>query len=126
MKIAIATDNNQVSEHFGRCPEYTIFEVTQDCQIAASKKVANPGHQPGAIPEFLSNLGATHVICGGMGRRAQDLFEQNNIETVLGVQGSVPEVINAFLKGDVISGNSLCKEGSGKGYGIDKTVCDHE
>jgi predicted Fe-Mo cluster-binding NifX family protein len=126
MKIAIATDDNMVSAHFGRCPEYTIFEVTDDCKITASKKVANPGHQPGAIPDFLSSLGATHVICGGMGRRAQDLFDQKNIKTILGIEGNVPDVINEFLKGTVISGQSLCKEGSGKGYGIDKEVCDHQ
>jgi predicted Fe-Mo cluster-binding NifX family protein len=27
MKVAISTDNNEVSAHFGRCQQYTIFEV---------------------------------------------------------------------------------------------------
>ena len=27
MKIAISTDNGQVSAHFGRCPEFTVVEI---------------------------------------------------------------------------------------------------
>jgi len=28
MKIAISTDSGFVSEHFGRCPSFTIVEIT--------------------------------------------------------------------------------------------------
>ena len=52
MKIAISTDGNYVSAHFGRCPSFTIAEI-QDSKIIKKELIDNPGHHPGYLPEFL-------------------------------------------------------------------------
>ncbi|MBU1147322.1 MAG: dinitrogenase iron-molybdenum cofactor, partial [Candidatus Omnitrophica bacterium] len=52
MKIAISTDGDLVSEHFGRCPTFTIVDI-EDSEVKNKELVSNPGHQPGAIPQFL-------------------------------------------------------------------------
>ncbi len=124
MKTAIATDNGQVSAHFGRCPSYTIIEI-QDGKVLSKNLVDNPGHQPGFIPNFLNDMDVNVIIAGGMGRRAIDLFGQYNIETVLGVSGNIENVIEEYLSGKLAGGESLCKPGGGKGYGLDKETCDH-
>jgi len=125
MKIAISTDNEQVSEHFGRCPEFTIVTVENN-QVIKKEVIPNPGHHPGFLPEFLKEKGVSVIIAGGMGGRAQELFNQQGIKTVVGVAGSVADVIKEYLNGALKAGASLCQPGAGKGYGLDKTECDHK
>jgi len=124
MRIAISTDAGQVSAHFGRCPSFTLVDI-EDGKVTKRAEVANPGHQPGAIPQFLHQKGVQAIVAGGMGMRAVSFFEEYGIRTVLGVSGEVDDVIEELKKGTLRGGESLCSPGSGKGYGLDKEVCDH-
>ncbi len=124
MRIAISTDGNFVSAHFGRCPTFTIVDL-QDGQIVKKESLQNPGHQPGFIPQFLCDKGVECIVCGGMGRRATGFFNEYGIKTILGVTGRIDEVLDKIQKGTLEGGESLCRPGSGKGYGLDKTECDH-
>jgi predicted Fe-Mo cluster-binding NifX family protein len=110
MKIAISTDGGSVSAHFGRCPSYTIVEI-QDGKVVGRQEIPNPGHSPGFLPGYLAERGVTTIIAGGMGPRAQGLFADNRIETVIGVQGRVDEVVDAFLQGTLVGGKDLCDHG---------------
>ncbi len=107
MKIAIATENDQVAQHFGRCAAYTLVEF-KDNRVLGREIIANPGHQPGFLPRFLAERGVSCIIAGGMGRRAQDLFAAQNIETIIGVTGPVDRAIAGYLSGDLPRGESLC------------------
>ena len=122
MRIAISTDGDYVSAHFGRCPSFTVVDIENN-EIVQQEVVDNPGHQPGFIPQFLQSKGVNCIVCGGMGRRAIGFFEQAGIQTVLGVTGKIPEVLSKLVKGTLVGGESLCRPGSGKGYGLDKTEC---
>ena len=106
-KIAIPSDGDQFAQHFGRCPEYNIFEIEND-EIKNQKVISNPGHQPGFLPKFLSEKGVDCIICRGMGRKAQDLFDENNIEVILGVSGNFEEKVNSYIKGELEEGENLC------------------
>ncbi|MBN2206065.1 MAG: hypothetical protein JW742_01555 [Candidatus Aminicenantes bacterium] len=110
MKIAVSTDQGYVSAHFGRCPSYTIVEI-EDGRIVGRQEISNPGHQPGFLPRFLSERGVGVIIAGGMGPRAQDLFSEKNIQTIIGVQGPVDEVVQKFLRRELESGQDLCDHG---------------
>lgn len=110
MKIAIATDNNQVSAHFGRCSRYTIFDV-DDQKITAKNIVDTPEHQPGVLPRFLHEKGVELVIAGGMGPKAQTLFDAMNIQQIIGIAGRVDDVILDFISGALQGGESLCSHG---------------
>lgn len=125
MKIAISTDGQYVSPHFGRCPVFTILEV-EDNDLKNKETIDNPGHHPGYLPQYLSKIGVNCIVAGGMGTRARELFEQANIDTILGVEGKVDEVVGKILKNTLKGGESICKPGAGKGYGLDKIECDHE
>ena len=124
MKVAISTDGGFVSAHFGRCPEFTIVDI-QNGKVEKNETVQNPGHQPGFIPQFLHEKGVNCIVAGGMGMRATGFFNEFGIQTIVGISGKVGDVIEKILKGTLEGGESLCKPGSGKGYGIEKTECDH-
>jgi predicted Fe-Mo cluster-binding NifX family protein len=124
MRIAISTDGDLVSAHFGRCPCFTIINI-ENGEITKKDIVENPGHQPGFIPQFLHQKGVECIVCGGMGRRATNFFNKFSIQTIIGVSGRIDDVLEKLQKGTLVGGESLCKPGSGKGYGLDKTECDH-
>lgn len=124
MKIAISTDGNKVSPHFGRCPQFTILEI-KDNKLVGKEIIDNPGHHPGYLPQYLNKIGVSYIVAGGMGMRAKELFSQTGIEAVLGVEGEVEEIIGKIIDGSLEGGESICQPGLGKGYGIEKTERDH-
>ena len=124
MRIAISTEGDFVSAHFGRCPLFTIVDI-EEGKVIKKETVANPGHQPGLIPQFSHQNGVECIIAGGMGMRAQGFFNELGIKAIVGITGKVDEVIEEIIKGTLKGGESLCKPGSGKGYGVEKEECDH-
>lgn len=125
MKTAIATDAGRVSEHFGRCPQYTILDFSNG-ELVKRSTVENPGHHPGYLPSFLNDLGVKNIVAGGMGMKAQMLFSSFGISPTLGVSGSIEEVVSKLTSGQLAGGDSFCSPGKGKDYGLEKTECTHE
>jgi len=123
MKVAIATDGNFVAQHFGRCPEYTLADISGG-EVVNKVVIPNPGHEPGFLPGYLAKMGVSCIIAGGMGPRAQNLFTQHNIETYVGVTGVVDQVIRSYLNGQLKSGESLCEHPNG-GHGDGHGRCHH-
>ncbi|MBN1523186.1 MAG: NifB/NifX family molybdenum-iron cluster-binding protein [Spirochaetales bacterium] len=124
MKAAISTDNGNVSAHFGRCPAFTLVEI-EDGKMKTVQAISNPGHHPGFLPRFLHEHGVNCIVAGGMGARAQMLFDEEGIHTLMGVTGTVDEVIVMLCQGSLQGGTSLCSPGAGKGYGVEKSECTH-
>jgi len=119
VKIAVATDGQLVAQHFGRCPEYTLAEIS-DGKLQSKTVIPNPGHEPGFLPGYLANLGVDCIIAGGMGPRAQQLFSQHRIQTIVGVTGEVDRAIQDYIAGQLQAGESLCDHphgGHGDGHG---------
>lgn len=109
MKIAIASDNGKVSEHFGYCENFIIFE-TKDGEVIQNENIANPGHKPGFLPNFLNNMGVNVIISGGMGGGAIKIFNEKNIEVITGAIGESEEIIKEYLQGNLKSTGSVCHE----------------
>ncbi|TDX51401.1 NifB/NifX family molybdenum-iron cluster-binding protein [Orenia marismortui] len=120
MKIlAIPTEGDQVSAHFGRCSQFTIVK-SEGGEIKAKEKIDNPGHEPGFLPRFLKQEHNVDVIlAGGMGRRAKDIFDANNIEVVSGASGLIDDVINLYLKDSLDTEEDICE------HDHDDHDCDH-
>lgn len=110
MKVAIATEGGWVSAHFGHCPQYTLYEI-EDNKVAGKTVIPNPGHEPGVLPPYLARMGVTCIIAGGMGYRAEQLFRERGIEPLLGVEGQVDAVIEAYVDGCLATGESFCSHG---------------
>jgi predicted Fe-Mo cluster-binding NifX family protein len=107
MKLAIAKDEGRVSAHFGHCEGYAIYQI-KDSVIYRQDELESPPHEPGKLPVFLASHNVTHIIAGGMGPKAVDLFCQNGIEVILGVSGPVDIVAQDFIAGRIVPGESSC------------------
>ena len=119
MKIAISTDSREICPHFGRAPDFT-FVTFEDNKVVDKKVLPNPGHTVGSIPQFINEQGATCIITGGMGHRATGFFQQYGIEVIMGVSGTVDDVIRKIIDGTLEGGESICAPGKGKGFGVEK------
>lgn len=123
LKIAISMESGQVCAHFGRAPEF-LFVTIEDNKVVKEEILPNPGHSVGSIPQFVSQQGANFMIAGGMGPRAVQFFNQYGIEVIVGVVGSIDDVIERILNGTLEGGESLCSPGIGKGFGVEKIHTD--
>ena len=109
MKIAVACEGKQITEHFGHCKNFMIFKVENN-KIINSNSVPNPGHRPGFLPNFLNELGVNVIVSGGMGGGAVDIFNELNIEVVTGAKGDAEAVVKQYLSGNLKSSGSVCHE----------------
>ena len=109
MKIAVAAMGKEVAGHFGHCENFIIFEG-ENGKILSENSVKNPGHKPGFLPNFLGDMGVEVIISGGMGGGAVEIFNERNIEVIVGVQGDAREAVETYLRGELKSTGSVCHE----------------
>ena len=108
MRFAIPLAQGVLCAHFGHSEQFSIVD-TQDGQIKSKELLTPPPHEPGALPRWLQELGVNVVIAGGMGRRAQDLFDQQGIKVVVGAPSDTPEsLIQAYLERTLVTAPNLC------------------
>lgn len=110
MRIAIATDGDHVSQHFGRCPAFTLVDI-ENSQVRDRTVIPAPEHRPHYLPRFLHEKGVEQIIAGGMGRNARALFERFRIGTFIGVDETVNRAIDLFLRGELTEGENGCDSG---------------
>ncbi len=110
MKIAVPVANGRLCPHFGHCENFVIVTVNEsDKKIEGTEVLTPPPHEPGVLPRWLGEQGANVIIAGGMGQRAQVLFQQQNIEVVVGAEAMAPEALaQAYLDGTLKGGVNLC------------------
>ena len=109
MKIAVASEGKMVTEHFGHCEGFVIFEAENN-EIKGKEFVPNPGHRPGFLPVFLHDKGVNVIISGGMGGGAIDIFNDKNIRVITGARGDAEAAVVSYLKGELKSTGSVCHE----------------
>ncbi len=100
-----------MSPHFGRCEEFMLVDVNPDSQsVTQTQTLPAPPHQPGLLPTWLAEQGATVIIAAGMGSRAQALFSESRMEVVLtDAAGLDPHTLfRAFLSGTLKVGHNIC------------------
>lgn len=116
MRIAFpTTDKNTVDEHFGHCRYFAIYTV-EDKDIVNTEFVNAPEHAPGVMPRFLGEQKATTIITGGMGAMAIRLFKEQDIDVILGANGTIESNLNEFLKGDLSSKGTPCDHNHEDGH----------
>ncbi len=93
MKICMPTMGNngfneQIGQHFGRCPTYTIIDTETD-KVTVIQNTSEHMGGMGLPAEILQQKGINILICRGLGRRAIMLFDQFKIQVFIGAQGTV-------------------------------------
>jgi ATP-binding protein involved in chromosome partitioning len=110
MRFAIPVSGGVMSLHFGHCEEFALIDVDEATKTIVGKQlVAAPGHQPGLLPVWLAEQGASAIIAGGMGSRAQALFRENRINVIIGAMETDPEkAVLSYLNGSLATGSNIC------------------
>jgi predicted Fe-Mo cluster-binding NifX family protein len=127
VRIAVPTNNGtSISEHFGRCAAFLIFEI-EDNRIQARERRTNgmqhshgqgncghgsAGSEAPSHRAILSALaGCDVVICAGMGWRAAEALKSGGItEVVVTEPGPAEEAVGAYLTGSLTTRpEALCR-----------------
>lgn len=108
VRIAIPVSGGKLCAHFGHCESFLIVE-TENGQIKHKEMKTPPPHEPGVLPNWISEQGVDVVITGGMGRRALSLFQEKGIEVITGAPEMDPEiVVQDYLRGALVTGQNVC------------------
>ncbi|MBA2849271.1 P-loop NTPase [Thermosulfuriphilus ammonigenes] len=115
MRIAMPVDGPRLSEHFGQAPLFAFYNV-EGGRVVAKEVLKPPPHEPGAIPRWLSEQGATHVIASHIGARAVELLKEAGIQVLPGApKENADQVVESFLKGEFKGDESaLCQHEEGR------------
>ena len=108
-RIAIPLAEGKLCLHFGHCQQFGIYDVAEDGTITQSTLKTPPPHEPGVLPRWLHEQEVSMVIAGGMGGRAQAMFEAQGIQVLVGAPSGQPEsLIQAFAEGQLTLGDNAC------------------
>jgi predicted Fe-Mo cluster-binding NifX family protein len=107
-KVAIPLENGQLCSHFGHCQQFALINV-ENGKMISEEYVTPPPHEPGLLPGWLAERGVTDVIAGGMGQRAINLFNEQNIQVNVGVPTKTPkELVADWIGKSLLTGVNAC------------------
>ncbi len=116
--IAIPLENGILCAHFGHCEKFAIIEVDNNL-IIHTKEVTPPEHIPGLYPRWIADFGVTAVIGGGMGQKAIELFNRQNINAFVGAPVKpAEELVIDFMNNKLSLSANYCNHDGDHG-------CDH-
>lgn len=87
--------DDQVGEHFGRVPTYTIVNTETD-EVKVIDNTSEHMGGSGYPTEIIAATGTNIMICSGLGRRAIMMFENMGIMVFVGASGSVRDAIQLW------------------------------
>ena len=123
MKVAVTYENGEVFQHFGRTPQFKIYEIEDGA--VKSEEVLDTGETGhGALAGFLQEAGAEVMICGGIGGGAIAAMSEAGIKVYAGASGSADEAVNAYVAGSLLEiGEATCDHHGHEGHG--EHACGH-
>lgn len=90
--------DDQVGQHFGKVLNYIMYDTeTGEVSIIPNTSEHNGG--VGLPPELMSKNGVNIMLCGGLGRKAVEMFEQYEIDVFVGAQGTIQNALDAWREG---------------------------
>jgi len=110
MRIAIPLADGKLTAHFGHCGQFAIVDVDRENKTIQRQTVLDPPpHEPGVLPTWLAEQDVRLVIAGGMGQRAQTLFNDKGIEVIVGAPVDTPEaLVSDYLAETLRVGDNVC------------------
>ncbi|GAK49990.1 FeMo cofactor biosynthesis domain protein [Candidatus Moduliflexus flocculans] len=98
--------NSPISSHFGKADHFAMF----DEETQALTFFSNTGqHHGGALTpaELIHQAGANVVLCGGLGVKAVQMFQQFGVQVYNQASGTVSEVLAAYNAGKLPQANDM-------------------
>ncbi|NOZ34366.1 MAG: ATPase [Chlorobi bacterium] len=107
-KIAIPVIDGKLSAHFGHAPYFYFYHAEND-KVVKEQMETPPPHEFGVIPNWLAENNVTDLITGGIGPKAVEILNQNNINVFTGAPANEPaKVVDAFLSGTLKTTANMC------------------
>lgn len=113
MKIAVTYDNGNVFQHFGKTEFFKVYEV-EDNKVVSSEVIGSNGTGHGALAGLLADRNVDVLICGGIGGGAQAALAEAGVELCAGAEGDTDQVVEAYLKGELVSTGANCDHHHGE------------
>ena len=107
-RFAIPIENNVLCAHFGYAKEFVFIDAI-DGNIMDEKHFKPSPHEPGSLPKWISQMGATAVLAGGLGQQAIAIMKAHHIEVHTGVKVKVLKtLVEDLLNKDLELGGHEC------------------
>ena len=96
MRIAVTYENGQIFQHFGHTPGFKLYDIAEG-KVVYSGEFPSLGSGHGALADLLASIGASALICGGIGGGAQMALAEYGIKVYGGCSGDADAAVEAFL-----------------------------
>lgn len=115
-RVAIPVINDQLSEFFGTCNHYEIFEIEKkvlrnyELQIPAETDIME-------LPGWLEKNGVTDVVAFRVNKKIMSLFASRKVNLFVGVSVDTPKhLIEKYMQGRLESDKRIIAEITQKEY----------
>lgn len=116
MRIAVTYEDGEVFQHFGRTAEFKVYDV-EDGRVVSSEVVSTGGKGHGELIGVIRGLGASVLICGGLGEGARNGLASAGVRVLSGNSGSADAAVSAFLNGTIDENSgATCQHHHGEGH----------
>jgi hypothetical protein len=109
-RVAIPVTNNQLSEFFGGCNHYEIFEI--DKKVLRSYELRVPAETSiPDIPGWLEKQGVTDIIAFKVNKNIISRFASRKVNLFVGVPVETPQkLIDEYMQGKLESDKKIIAE----------------
>ncbi len=109
-RVAIPISKNELSEFFGECDHYEIFEIEKE--IITQKVVETPCDiNIEELPKWLKNKGVSDVVAYKVNKTIITLFASNKVNLFVGISKKSPQdLIDDYLQGKLESDKNIIEE----------------
>jgi len=109
-RVAIPISKNELSEFFGECNHYEIFEIEKE---TITQKLIEAPFEINILelPKWLKNQGISDVIVYKIHKKLITLFASNKVNLFVGVEKNTPQkLIEDYLQGKLESDKNIIAE----------------
>lgn len=99
MRIAVASEGLEVSNHFGCCTNFNYYKVI-DNQLVDSRNLPSQGHLCGSQANFLRQIEVCILICGTISQHDIESMNKAGITVVSGAEGNALQAAESYLQGN--------------------------
>lgn len=109
-RVAIPVVNGKLSEYFGQCNHYVIYEIDNHI-IINNDLVIPPNKNLLSLPKWAVENNITDIITYKIDNEIISLFTENKINLFVGVAVNTPQIlIEDYLSGRLNSDENIIKE----------------
>ena len=109
-RVAIPVVGGQLSEYFGQCDHYEIFEIDEGNAISEEIQIP-PKEYVTKLPEWASGEGITDIIVYKIDKRIISLFAPLRINLFVGIPINIPStLIEDYINGKLKSDEGIISE----------------